>query len=266
MAVTICQSMLTYAFHIAATRDARVPKRWAELATGKGPYWPIGVLPGEGREVKAALLAHLGHGRVASPEHLQRRRAFDIVQATDEVCAFFSQRAKALAVLGLAGYVRHTRPRTPRKQTAREWLATVALVGAGHPRGLGDAAAWALAEDARLNDLVRTSYGRGGGGWDLSEALGGFCAADRQLPLGFEALPTAVVRGWLVHRIRCGRTGAVFTFPVFAEWYERDRKVPPAGALRAAVPIQKPKVRLGPRPRRLFEPEAVCTEQAALPW
>ena len=266
MAVLILQSMLDYTFQVSATRRP-VAKLWAQLATGGGPHWPVAVAAKGDARLKADVLAHLDRWRVRPAGPGARKRAHDTIAATPEACAWL--RGKAVRALG---FKLHVRPRDPLKQDAREWLEVVALVGGANPRGAGAAARYALEQDTRLNTLVRRGRAvdggtRKGGGWDLSEALGGFCARDRQQELRFfEELSPVVEHGWHVHRIRDRASGAVFYFPVFAEWYEREHKRPPAGAIRAGVRIHKPKERTGTRPRRPHVPVAVCTEQAPLPW
>jgi hypothetical protein len=242
----VFQGLLTYVFKLGFSIDPDARGRQHE--TSGGPQRMIAVIDDPGREYEGLIFPMLREFRLTDPEG--ERGDFELFQPVPEIFSFLRRTAKEM------GFTFYGKPRDPRRQTAKDWLKLARVVGRGKIR---DAANHNLDEEARLRSKVPRSAR---GGWDLTEILGGNGFPNRQEVMGF-AQRLVHQRSWIVNEITY--KGMSYEFVVFAEWYERERGLAaPAGAVRAGIPILRPKLALSPETRKAREVARAARKQAAV--
>jgi hypothetical protein len=238
MAVYLYQSRETFMIKFGYAKEGGVSSRGKAHSTSGGPQRLLGVLPGGTTEHESLILClkQLEPWRV----HESGRR-FELFRPSPEVILFVNKGH----VLKDMGFCLEQRAKDPRKETAKQWLERVRDYS--DPRGVVHKAAhWALREEARLRETVPKSAR---GGWDLAEHLGGNGSLNRQMLLNFSS-NDFLGEHWLVHRVTYNGSsglGAVFEFPVFVEFFEREHpgKRSPKEAISAGVAYHKKKFESG---------------------
>lgn len=237
MAFYIFQARLTFLLKAGyADGPEKIASRGESHGCAGGPQDKIGTIPDAPRAIETEVLERLRPFRARDVRE-PRRRFFEVCPATPDVLDIIHG-----DWLRRKGFQLERRARDPRRETTRDWLERASHIGDGR---ISEAARHALDENARLRRVVPRSAR---GGWDLNEMIGGMGFVDRQMSLpGFR---TSLIEGkdYLIHR--CTYRGAVFDFPVFAEWYERQHgRAAPGNAVYTGLSVPRAKLESGRRGR-----------------